>query len=271
MEKAFKTALAAAKSLGEPRLGGEVLVAYTGPAEAPARILYTALTHSGARTLLAPAVEAARHIAPYRDLDTVIVYSHTGRDPRSLALAETATLLGAGKVYLVAPPLHPAYRERAESLGVEVIELPGEAPPLLTMALASLHWAPRQMGGRAARLEAELEELHTALEWVSEALGPSPGYRGLQPYYTPAAKPGAIIHCLPQGCVPRPLEDLLAQPRGSNGLAYITTVEEQDYRDVLSSHTARGLRLETIRINTDPITAGLYSMLAAMLVQGTHF
>ncbi len=265
-EEAYRQALDTARRLPRPRLEGEVLVAYTGAAEAPARILYTALTHSGSKALIAHSVEAARHIVPYRDIDTVLIYSPSGRDPRSLGLAETASLLGVGRVALVTPQMHPAYREKAESLGVELVELPGKAPPILAMALASLHWAPKQMGPRAGRLEAEIGELDSALEWARETLEATPGYAGLEALYTPAAKPGAIYHCTTTGCTPRPLEAVLSMPRGAEAVAYVTSVDEQDYRDVLASHAARGVRLHVIRINTDPITAGLYSILAALLI-----
>ncbi len=265
-EEAYKIALEAAKELPRPKLEGEVLVAYTGEAEAPARIMYMALTHSGSRSLIAHSVEAARHIAPYRDLDTVLVYSPSGRDPRGLGLAETASLMGARNVVLVAPELHPAYREKAEMLGVNLVEIPSSAPPILTMALASLYWAPRQMGPRAGRLEAELGELSTALDWVRETLKPNPEYSVLQALYTPAAKPGAIYHCTSTGCSPQPLESVLSMRRGVEAIAYSTSVDEQDYRDVIASYKARGVRLHVIRINTDPITAGLYSMLSALLI-----
>ncbi|MCE4601619.1 MAG: hypothetical protein F7B18_00370 [Desulfurococcales archaeon] len=264
--EAYKRALDTAQGLPRPRLEGEVLVAYTGAAEAPARILYTALTHSGSKALIAHAVEAARHIVPYRDIDTVLIYSPSGRDPRTLSLAETASLVGGGRVALVTPQMHPAYREKAESLGVDLVELTSRAPPILAMALASLYWAPKQMGPRAGRLEAEVGELASALEWAIETLGANPGHAGLEALYTPAAKPGAIYHCAATGCMPRPLEAVLSMHRGAEAVAYMTSVDEQDYRDVTASHTARGIKLHVIRINTDPITAGLYSILAALLI-----
>ncbi len=48
----------------------------------------------------------------------------------------------------------------------------------------------------------------------------------------------------------------------------MASVEEPSYRDVLLSARVRGLKLHVININTDPVTAGIYSVIAAALIAG---
>lgn len=266
IEEAYNRALKASQSLPHPTMQGEVLIAHSGWGEPAARILYTGITHSGGRAVIASSVEASKHILPYRSLDTLIAFTASPRDPRSIILLESASLLGVERITLVSPPLHPAYREKAEEAATQVIEVPQKAPPLLTEALAALEWTPRQLGAREDRIRTEITHLDTALQWVEEYISPGEEYSGYHPAYTPAAKPGALYHCYITGCTPVPLEDALEYPRGYKLLAYMTSVEEQDYRDILAGARPRGLEIKEIMINTDPITAGLYSILAAILV-----
>ncbi len=270
-ERAYAEALSAAKTLPAPRLADDTIVVYGRGGLAPAHTLYISLLHAGLRAQLAPATEASVHVLPYRETGPVVIYTRDPRDLRALNAAMAATHLGL-RVSLVAPRLHEAVEEQLDVLGVERILVPGKAPPLLTMTVASVIWTPQLMGAREARVRAEIDALHEALDWVSRAFhGVLPAAReaaGAPPLYTPTTLPGAAYHGEAVGERPLPLEEADSLARGDAAVAYVAGVERHDYKDVLMRARLRGVRIVEIPLDTDPVTATLYSVLAAMLVTG---
>ncbi len=269
IERKYREALDRARRLSKPRLGRDTIVAATYDSMPAARILYMGCLHAGLPCTLAEPTLASVSIAPYRETGSVVAFTSNPKSLRIVNLAEAASLLGL-EVSVVAPSLHPAVRERLESVGAEII-LAGD-PGLLTMSIAATLWVPKLMGAREARFRAELEELGSALEWL--AGGAARSYMEMRgeslskpPLYTPIAAPGAYYHCVALRCgVPIPLEAAaLSGYQGS--IIYASSVEIHDYRDILST-PGRITRRLLIQIGSDPVTAGLYSVLAAALVTG---
>ena len=265
-DKAYAEALSAARLLPRPRLGDDTIVVHGRGGLAAAYTLFLALAHSGARAVLLRPLEAAVHVLPYRETGPLVIYTRDPRDLRSLNAAMAGVHLGL-EVYLVAPPLHEALEEQLESLGVERIRVPPAAPPLLTMVLASLHWAPKMMGAREERLRREIGELDTALDWLRDsqarALAGEPPSLVL---YTPAALPGAAYHAEAVGGEARPLEEALGLGPGSRAVAYTVGVERHGYKDIILRARTSRVELVEVPIDTDPVTATVYSVLAAMLL-----
>ena len=280
LDKIYHDTLSAARltpkpGILEPGRIEDLVVAYTPRSEPAARILYTGILHSGGRAILAPLSEAATSIVPYKEPGGLLVLHDDPRSLRLVTLSEAAGLLGVETV-VVGRRLHPAVEERLEASGAEIVEV--EAPaPILALAAIALYWAPKLMGAREARYREELEHLETALEWVEERLPhartPPTGDSITIASYTPLAKPGAVYHhVLEGGPPPVPLESLpdLRLPRTfkTSTIVYTTGVEEFNYKDILVRLGLRGPKPLLIRIDTDPVTAGFYSMLAAGLLAG---
>ncbi len=268
LDKAYLEALREAERLSLRISEGELIV-YSRGAEPPAYILYTGALHAGLKTRIASTVEAAIHILPYRDYGKVTVITVNKKDPRAVNTAITATILGA-RATLVAPPLHEAYEERARMRGVERVIVTARNP-LLTTSIASLKWIPELMGLREARVRGEISSLEGALKWLTETyrekLAPGKQYDIVA--YTPSTRPGAYYYCRAVGLLePAPLEALAEAPRNSKALALATTTEEQEYKDIIISAGAQGVNIDLYTINTDPVTAGLYSLLIAMIITG---
>lgn len=266
LEKAYLEALREAQKLSLKVSEGELIV-YSRGAEPPAYILYTGTIHAGLKTRIASTVEASIHILPYRDYEKVTVFTVNKRDPRAVNTAITAAILGA-RVTLVAPPLHEAYEERARMRGVERVTI--TAPnPLLTTSIAALRWVPELMGLREARVRGEILNLEGALKWLIETYGdklaPKKQYDIVA--YSPSTRPGAYYYYRATGFPePAPMEALAEAPRNSKALALATTTEEQEYKDILITANAQGVKIDMYTLNTDPVTAGLYSLLIAMII-----
>ncbi|MEB3779190.1 MAG: hypothetical protein GSR85_03045 [Desulfurococcales archaeon] len=272
LEDVYIHALSMAKKLPKPELGEDSIISFSGGAEPPAFILYRALLHSGVKAQLASASEVGVHIIPYRETGPLILFNVGEKDSRVIHTLEAASLLGI-RAYLISPPMHPAYEEKVESLGVERILIDSRYP-LLVMSLSSLFWSPRMMGGREGRFRAELGELESAFSWIASKI------KGLDHkearnvnivFYTPSMAPGAYYHCytLPTCIQPAQLEYALRLGRGARGIAYINGVEEHDYKDVIITTTLKGVKLSIVKLDTDPVTSGLYAILAAISLTGT--
>jgi len=250
-------------------VGDSVLVVYTRGSEPPAYTLYTASLHAGLKPRVASAVEASVHLLPYRDVDSTVIFTVNPRDSRALNTAITAAILGV-KVTLVTPQLHEAYEERVRAQGVDIVKIQSRHP-LLAMTIAAVRWTPKLMGFREGRVREEISNLQTALRWVYES------YRGVVEKrarydtiaYTPSTRPGAYYYCRAAGCLePLPLDAITELPQGARVLAIQTTAEEHAYRDVILAAKTQGVELDIVTINTDPVTASLYSVLLALLLTG---
>ncbi|MEM1938279.1 MAG: hypothetical protein QXI24_00520 [Acidilobaceae archaeon] len=240
------------------------LIVYSRGAEPPAYISYIGALHSGYKVRIASTTEASIHILPYVEHNKVIVFSIEHRDVRALNTVITASLLGVRSI-LVAPQQHEAYEERAKLRGVERVVVPSRYP-LLASSVIALKSIPKLMGLRDERIRREIRELSDALKWIyerySDIIGESRVYDVIA--YTPSTKPGAYYCKASNNIQPIPLEAILDLPRGVKALVFTTTVEEQEFKDVILSSKVKGIELYTITLNTDPVTAGFYSILVAI-------
>lgn len=270
--KALSRSLSEARSLPRPDLSGDLLIISSQDAAPAARVLYVGALSSGARAVITGATEASVLLMPYREVNRVVAYALSPRDSRVVRAVEEALVLGS-EVYLIAPPLHEALEERlSRREGLRRIEVPTSAP-LMTMIFASALWSPRPMGARSSRVEAELQALDEAPQWVLQTFSRQAtevaNLTGFSAFYTPAAEPGARYLCLASDrcdCA-RPLDEL-ARFRGGTAVLIETTSESHDYGDVEIGAAARGARIVKVVINTDPITAGVYSAIFGAIATG---
>ncbi len=270
--KSIARSLSDARSLPRPDFSGELVIIAPPEAAAAAKVLYVGALSSGARAVLAGPTEASVLLMPYREVPRMIAYAVSPRDSRVVRAVEEAAMLGS-EVYLVAPRLHEALEARLSRRdGVTRVEVPGDAP-LMTMIFASALWSPRPMGARASRVEVELKELDGAAQWVlqtySREASEVASLERYSAFYTPAAEPGARYLCLAaERCShAAPLEEL-PRYRGEAAVIMETTAESHDYGDVEVGAAARGVRLVKLVVNTDPVTAGVYSAIFSALASG---
>ena len=270
----IREAVEAARALQSPVIEGDVLIVGSGPAAAAAKILHVAALAAGIKAAYASPVEASVLVMPYRDFDTVVVYSSDPKDPRALRAAEEALLMGY-RTSLVTPSIQ-------EDLAARLSQRPGltlitvERAPITTMAVASAIWGQGLLGSspRASRLRAEISDLTGAADWVGQtfaaALADLSSKRSFSVYFTPATEPGAIYLCHADSrcSAMRPLEDLRRGFAETDVLELATTSEIHDYRDVELAVSMRGLRPIRVLLNTDPVSAGLYSVMFSALAAG---
>ncbi|MCE4619593.1 MAG: hypothetical protein F7C33_01060 [Desulfurococcales archaeon] len=271
LEATFKNAIRIAKSLPQPEIGDDTIIAYSSGGKPPALNLYIALIQAGARATIAPASLVATSILPYRETGTVIAFSNSGRDARAINLLMAASSLGV-KAYLVAPPLHPAVEDLVASLEAETITVESEAT-LLTMMIATLHWRPQLMGAREQRIQEEIEALPEAWEWIqerySDVLGAAQDDVPARAYYSPLMEAAAQYHTLASGKPSYELEDsLLIEARGERPLLFLSSVEAYNYKDILLGLAMRGVRPLRVEVNTDPVTANIYASIIAGIISG---
>lgn len=257
--------------------GLELIVTPSPGADPAARILYTGVSHSGVRCLYARPSEVSLTLLPYREYRFAVVgMTLDPKDSRIIQLAETSSILGAEAIYIVAPPLHPVYEDRLSSMGVERIVVPNSSP-LIFMSVASLAWTPRLLGSREDRFRSEIRDLPASVAWVEETFSniiASASDRMLNVYYTPFTMPGAeYLFTAGSSSHPIPL-DLLGfssiRPEGGETLIMLTSTEEPSYRDLVRTAMLRSKKPLIANINTDPITAGFYSIILAALISGKH-
>ncbi len=265
IEAGYLEALEAARRKPRPGLGRDVVIAYTGPGKAAAHTLYLAMTHAGVEATLAHATVASVHILPYRETGTVVAFTLDDRDARIVNLAMAARLLGS-EAYIISPRPHPAVEEAIESTGATIIELESTAP-LAESVITSLLWRPPLMGAREERMRREIEALDSAAEWACERYGDLADTEPGPAYYSPTALPAGVHHRV-LGYDARPLEDVAVARRGEEAIVYLAGVEEHDYKDLLFRARINGARLRVARIDTDPVTGSLYSLLAAAVHTG---
>ena len=273
LEEALAEAIRAAEQLEPPRLEGEPLIAASRGAEPPAQLYYIGLLHGGNRAILATPSEVAFHLTPYREYQATLVgFTVDPKDTRLLHAVEAALTLGL-KAVVTGPPMHPAYESRLEELGAERVRVEARHP-LLAMAVTALHWVPRLHGFREERYRRELGELAGSAGWAGEEWDAEIRAAREEPpamaYYTFSTRPGAYYYCrLHPGCrEPLPLEAILEESRGASPLVFLSTVEEQSYKDVMLAASVKGVKPVLVKINTDPITAGFYAMLVAASMLG---
>ncbi len=271
LEKIYHQALSHAKTLPELEIGEETIIVSTTRAIPAAKTLFTGILHSGKTAIFSMPTEAMYHLIPYRETGNLIVYYMEPRSLRIVGIAESAGLLGLETTF-IGPRMHPAVRERVEQQGAQIIEVTNQYP-LLTMSIYSLLRVPRLLGARDERFRAEIDELDSALAWVNEWIQPifnkidAEGNRlNLQIFYTPITEPGAYYYYNITGVYPRPLDTL--DPAREKGLVMISSVEELTYKDILVQYSMRYGTASVVRIDTDPVTASLYSILATIMLTG---
>lgn len=267
IEAVINEALRQASTLSHVSLEGEVIITYTWRAEPAAYTLYLTLLHAGRNALLAHTSLASVHILPYREVDRVVAFSIDERDARTVNLAMASSALGIEAV-VVGPSLHPAVEETLSSLGVERIIVKSPAP-LLTMMAATLYWRPKLMGAREERVKAEVEALDSAVEWVSnrysrelESLA-GKNYESI--YYSPTLEAGARYYSILTGSTPKPLDEVSTAKGPLETAAFIAGVDEHNYKDLILSSSLRGVKLNKIVVDTDPVTANIYASILSAL------
>ncbi|MEB3765835.1 MAG: hypothetical protein GSR77_06715 [Desulfurococcales archaeon] len=267
LEESYRKALERAKALPRIPIGDETIIVSTTRARAAARILYMGILHSGKQVFLSTPTETMYHLLPYRETGKVIVFNDEPRSLRIVGLVESAGLLGV-EITIITPRLHPAVNERVQQQNAEIIEVP-DKDPLLTMALYALLNTPSLMGTRQDRFQGELDHLDSALEWMRDKIT-AEETRLVEDsetlYYTPATEPGGYYYYALTGKYPLPLDALI--PGKAKGLVILTGVEELTYKDIIMQYRIRGGQKRILKIDTDPITAGLYSILAVILLTG---
>ncbi|MEM1640221.1 MAG: hypothetical protein QXN05_05685 [Acidilobaceae archaeon] len=266
-KKAYYAVLSVAKKLeGKVSVTEGSLIAYTRGAEPPASVLYISSTHAGLNVSLVDIVELSLHIIPYRDCESVIVFSSRQKDPRAVNAVIASSILGA-KSTLVAPRMHEAYEERLRLHNVNRVMIDSPSP-LLTMSLAALIWRPKLMGFRDERIKKELMSLDSALEWLIEGYSFVVERSYTTALYTPATMAGAYYYCIAvKSCNPLPLDALEDSPPKGRLLVMVTSLERKEYEELLKSVRNKA-ELDIVEFNVDPVTASLYSVLLAFLASG---
>ncbi|MGC9210098.1 MAG: hypothetical protein ACP5FT_02380 [Acidilobus sp.] len=264
-------AIEQARALPRPELGNDFLIISSYEALPAARVLYVGALSAGARAALLHPTEASVLLMPYRETPKVIVYALSSKDGRAVRAAEEAALLGA-EVYFVSPRLHESLESRLTRYeGLKRVEVPGAAP-LMTMVIASALWSPRPQGSRGPRLESELRAVDDAPKWILENFSSQAAevssLSEFAAFYTPSVEAGARYLCgASSSCEGAfPLDGLGAR-RFKAAVILETTSEAHDYRDVEMS-VGPGIKAVRVLINTDPITAGLYSVMFGALAAG---
>ena len=271
VKKAFREAVIEAFKLEKPGPKGGDVIAYGLGAEAPAFLLYLGMLHAGKSAELLPASMAAYHLVPYRDPGgSLIVFAYNQRDPRVIHALEAASLLGF-ETHLIAPKLHEAYEEKVSTLNVNRVIVGGPGP-LLSMSLLSLLMTPRLGGFREERVRREIEEAESAFDWVLENFNQEIGRMPSRPEHvmsTPSTLPGAFYHCRNTTCTSVMLLDSALESPASvlqNSVAYMASVEERGYRDVVSRLKSLGTTIVTL--NTDPLTSSFYVITVSIIAAG---
>ena len=271
----IREAVEAARGLQPPAVEGDVLIVGSGPAAAAAKIFHVAALAAGIKAAYATPVEASVLVMPYRDFDSVVVYLSDPKDPRALRTVEESLLLGY-RTSLVAPELPGDLVARlSQRPGLTIITV-GKAP-VTTMAAAATVWGQRLLGSspRGSRLRTEVDDLLGAADWVSQtyaaALAEMSSRRSFSIYFTPATEPGAIYLCHADSRCSgmRPLEDLRKGSAAETDVVELATTSEiHDYKDVELAVSMRGLKPIRVLLNTDPVSAGLYSVMFSALAAG---
>lgn len=258
-DEAYLRALRGVEGLRIEVRGGDI-ISFSRGGEPAANILYIASLHAGMDVRLASAVELSYHLLPYAERSRAIIFSPR-RDLRAVSAAIAASILGA-EVIFVAPPQGANVEERLEMRGVERVTLPEQSPMISSSFLAAMS-APKLMGFRESRVRGELAALSEALTWLRAGAERLRGASFEAVLYTPVTKAGAYYLRHASGCSePAPLE-ALPELRASRALAMYSSLEESEYRDVLSSLPPW---VEPLRVDADPVTASLYSVILSAII-----
>ncbi|NOZ30851.1 MAG: hypothetical protein GXO68_02750 [Crenarchaeota archaeon] len=266
MSQAILEAIKEARSLPKISLDGELVITYTWRAKPAALSMYMTLLHSGLKATIAHTALASVHIIPYRDIDTLVVFTADERDTRTVNLAMAASSLGI-RTTVVGPRMHPAIEDTLNNMNVERIEVSSNAP-VLTMMIASLFWRPKLMGAREERMQEELTSLDSAYEWIRERyseeiaklsqIGPE------KIYYTPSIEAGASYYAMLAGANSYPLDELSNLKGPREAIAFVAGVDQHNYKDIILNASLRGVKLYKVVIDTDPVTVNLYAAMLAI-------
>jgi len=264
--QAILEAINEAKSLPRISLEGELVITYTWRAKPAALSMYMTLLHSGLKATIAHSALASVHIIPYRDIDTLVVFTADERDARTVNLVMAASSLEI-RTTVVGPRMHPAIEDTLSNMNVERIEVSSNAP-VLTMMIASLYWRPKLMGAREARMQEELTNLDSAYEWIRERYSEEIirlsqiGQEKI--YYTPSIEAGAFYYAMLAGGSSYPLDELSNLKGPLEAITFMAGVDQHNYRDIILNASLRGVKLYKVVIDTDPVTVNLYAAMLAI-------
>lgn len=268
----IEEAVRQAKAIPSPSIEevSEVVVASCMGGEPWAAQLSLALHHSGVRAVRMTCVEASIHVLPYSSGgERVVAFSSSSRDTHLAQLANAASALGV-RVTAYGPPPHPAYEDMLRELGVEynIVEV-GSWSGIVALLLATILWAPRPWESRRIRLDRELSTLSDSVNWVEEEYKDfiAELARGLDCLcYAPSTEPAVRLlrRITKHNMLVAPLHDIEGF-RGRRVAAVYSSAEEHAYRHQILSAKLRGVSVVDVRVNTDPLTASLYVVIAGLL------
>ncbi len=260
------------KSFKKPDLGDNLLIISEHASRPAARILHMSFLSAGKTSYLYTPTESSFYLLPYNEnVGNVIIFA-SKKDPKAIHAAEVARLMDR-KIIFVSPEMDKNIEERLEYINALRIKIETEAP-IITMGLLSLFWSSEQSGLRAERMKREIEKIDTSLEWLEEKYGDSiQRVRLIESdaifAYTPSTEAGGIYayYAVPNCLLPLPFE-LAIENRLRLPIVLLTsTTDIEDYKSMIIA--LKGNRKnEIVEFNTDPITAGIYSMLFISMVSG---
>lgn len=260
-----------AKSLKKPELGENLLIISDYNSRPAGKILYIALLTSGKRASLLTPTEAVEYALPYYEsFDNVIIFSSNPRDSRSVHAAEVSRLMNLD-VEFISPKMNDTLEERLDYLGVRRKIVDGNTP-IITMSIASLLWIPKDLEDRYERIKKEIDDLGNSYEWLIDKYNFSlEKIRGINEefvlLYTPSTESGAIYaYNLLQNCsFILPIE-FVSNKIKKRSILLTSSVDSSDFKDLILMFKMNYSGNEIIEFNTDPITAGIYSMLFISLI-----
>lgn len=232
-----------------------------------------------AEPILLPADEATYHILPYRTGLKITLFSALPRDSSAYRLLETARLVG----HRVAAVMPPPPEELEERMRIHTLIHPPLRATVLAEAMLALKaaytLAPRSRGrqerlgrevGSLAEIHGELwdryaetaEEILLAAEENAVTVSYTPSMMG--PAYEAAQRLGEAtgrrIPLAEASSLTRSLHP------GERVAVFYTTVEELAVRELRAAASRRGARLIEVGLNTDPLTAQIYGLMIAMMI-----
>ena len=264
-------AIEVAKSLKKPSINDNILIISDYMSRSAGKILYISLLSSGKKATLLTPTESVEYSLPYYEhFNSVIVFSSNSKDSRSVHAAEVSRLMNL-EVNFISPKMEDTLEERLEYLNVNRI-LVNSKTPVIVNSIASLLWIPEDLGDRYERIKREIDDLENSYDWLINKYGSSTEkMKNLNEefvmFYTPSTEAGAIYcYNIIQNCIFILPIELLSNKIKYRKYLLTSSVDSSDFKDLILMLKMGYLDNEVIEFNTDPITAGLYSMLLISLI-----